>query len=65
MVFGSQTLPKGKTFDLRPNFVSFGGEQTVERKDRREEKGRRRRRGRGREEEEERKRKKEQKGMDT
>ena len=49
-VFGSQTWPKGKTFDLRPNLVSIEEEQTVERE--REEKRRRRRRGRGRGEEE-------------
>ena len=36
-VFWSQTWPKGKTFDLRPNLVSIEGEQTVEREKRRGE----------------------------
>ena len=48
-VFGSQTWPKDRELDLRPNLVSFGGEQNHRE---RREKGRRRRRGIGRGEEE-------------
>ena len=37
-VFESQTWPKDRGLDLRPNLVSIKGEQTVERKRRREAK---------------------------
>ena len=37
-VFESQTWPKDRGLDLRPNLVSIKGEQTVERERRREAK---------------------------